>query len=52
MKALIERDGDRIVGFTMIEREAPEAMAVVQMAMLAGLPYTALRCHSHTRADG
>jgi hypothetical protein len=43
MKALIERDGDRIVGFTMIEREAPEVMAVVQMAMLAGLPYTALR---------
>jgi pyruvate/2-oxoglutarate dehydrogenase complex dihydrolipoamide dehydrogenase (E3) component len=43
MKALIERDGDRILGFTMIGPEAGEVMAVVQMAMLAGLPYTALR---------
>jgi pyruvate/2-oxoglutarate dehydrogenase complex dihydrolipoamide dehydrogenase (E3) component len=43
MKALIETDGDRILGFTMIGPEAGEVMAVVQMAMLAGLPYTALR---------
>jgi pyruvate/2-oxoglutarate dehydrogenase complex dihydrolipoamide dehydrogenase (E3) component len=43
MKALIERDGDRILGFTMIGPEAGEVMAVVQMAMLAELPYTALR---------
>ena len=43
MKALIEGDGDRILGFTMIGPEAGEVMAVVQMAMLAGLPYTALR---------
>ena len=43
MKALIEADGDRILGFTMIGPEAGEVMAVVQMAMLAGLPYTALR---------
>src|SRR5216683_2807330 len=43
MKALIERDGDRILGFTMIGPDAGEVMAVVQMAMLAGLPYTALR---------
>jgi pyruvate/2-oxoglutarate dehydrogenase complex dihydrolipoamide dehydrogenase (E3) component len=43
MKALIEAEGDRILGFTMIGPEAGEVMAVVQMAMLAGLPYTALR---------
>jgi pyruvate/2-oxoglutarate dehydrogenase complex dihydrolipoamide dehydrogenase (E3) component len=43
MKALIEADGSRILGFTMIGPEAGEVMAVVQMAMLAGLPYTALR---------
>jgi pyruvate/2-oxoglutarate dehydrogenase complex dihydrolipoamide dehydrogenase (E3) component len=43
MKALIETDGDRILGFTMIGPEAGEVMAVVQMAMLAGIPYTALR---------
>jgi pyruvate/2-oxoglutarate dehydrogenase complex dihydrolipoamide dehydrogenase (E3) component len=43
MKALIEADGDRILGFTMVGPEAGEVMAVVQMAMLAGLPYSALR---------
>ena len=43
MKALIEADGDRILGFTMIGPEAGEVMAFVQMAMLAGLPYPALR---------
>ncbi len=43
MKALIETDGDRILGFTMIGPEAGEVLAVVQMAMLAGLPYIALR---------
>jgi pyruvate/2-oxoglutarate dehydrogenase complex dihydrolipoamide dehydrogenase (E3) component len=43
MKALVEADGDRILGFTMIGAEAGEVMAVVQTAMLAGLPYTALR---------
>lgn len=43
MKTLIEQDGDRILGFTMIGPEAGEVMAVVEIAMLAGLPYTALR---------
>jgi pyruvate/2-oxoglutarate dehydrogenase complex dihydrolipoamide dehydrogenase (E3) component len=43
MKALLETDGDRILGFTMIGSEAGEVMAVVEVAMLAGLPYTALR---------
>jgi pyruvate/2-oxoglutarate dehydrogenase complex dihydrolipoamide dehydrogenase (E3) component len=30
-------------GFTMIGAEAGEVMAVVQTAMLAGMPYTGLR---------
>ena len=43
MKALVQADGDRILGFTMIGAEAGEVMAVVQTAMLAGMPYTGLR---------
>ena len=43
LKALIEERGDRILGFTAFGAEAGEVMAVVQVAMLAGLPYTALR---------
>jgi pyruvate/2-oxoglutarate dehydrogenase complex dihydrolipoamide dehydrogenase (E3) component len=43
MKALVEADGDRILGFTMIGAEAGEVMTVVQTAMLAGMPYTGLR---------
>ena len=43
MKALIERDGDRILGFTAFGAEAGEVMAVVQLAIGACLPYTALR---------
>ena len=36
-------DSDRILGFTMIGPEAGEVMAVVQAAMLAGMPFTGLR---------
>ena len=43
LKALIERDGDRILGFTALGVEAGEIMAAVQVAMAAGLPYTILR---------
>ena len=42
MKALVGED-DRILGFAMIGPEAGEVMAVVQTAMLAGIPYTVLR---------
>jgi pyruvate/2-oxoglutarate dehydrogenase complex dihydrolipoamide dehydrogenase (E3) component len=42
-KALIELTGDKILGFTMVGPEAGEVMASVQVAMMAGLPYTALR---------
>jgi pyruvate/2-oxoglutarate dehydrogenase complex dihydrolipoamide dehydrogenase (E3) component len=43
MKALIDSASDRILGFTMLGADAGEVIAVVQTAMLAGLPYTALR---------
>ena len=43
MKALVAAREDHILGFTMIGAEAGEVVATVQMAMLAGLPYTALR---------
>ena len=43
MKVLVAADDDRILGFTMIGSEAGEVMAVVQTAMLAGLPYQKLR---------
>jgi pyruvate/2-oxoglutarate dehydrogenase complex dihydrolipoamide dehydrogenase (E3) component len=39
MKALVGEKDDRIVGFTMIGAAAGEVMAVVQTAMLAGVPY-------------
>jgi pyruvate/2-oxoglutarate dehydrogenase complex dihydrolipoamide dehydrogenase (E3) component len=39
MKALVGEKNDRIVGFTMIGAAAGEVMAVVQTAMLAGVPY-------------
>jgi pyruvate/2-oxoglutarate dehydrogenase complex dihydrolipoamide dehydrogenase (E3) component len=43
MKALVEANGERILGFTLIGAEAGEVMTVVQTAMLAGMPYTGLR---------
>jgi pyruvate/2-oxoglutarate dehydrogenase complex dihydrolipoamide dehydrogenase (E3) component len=43
LKALVERGGDRVLGFTAFGVEAGEIMAAVQVAMAAGLPYTALR---------
>ena len=43
MKALIDANSDHILGFTMLGADAGEVIAVVQTAMLAGLPYTGLR---------
>ncbi|MGE0159794.1 MAG: FAD-dependent oxidoreductase [Gemmatimonadales bacterium] len=43
MKAVLDGSSDRILGFTMLGHGAGEVIAVVQMAMLAGTPYTALR---------
>ncbi len=43
MQALVDKQSDRILGFTMFGPEAGEVMAVVQTAMLAGMPYLGLR---------
>jgi pyruvate/2-oxoglutarate dehydrogenase complex dihydrolipoamide dehydrogenase (E3) component len=43
LKALVETDSDRILGFTAFGVGAGEIMAAVQMVMIAGLPYTVLR---------
>ena len=43
LKALIDTESDRILGFTALGIEAGEIIATVQVAMLAGLPYTVLR---------
>jgi pyruvate/2-oxoglutarate dehydrogenase complex dihydrolipoamide dehydrogenase (E3) component len=43
MKALVEANSDRVLGFTAFGVGAGEIMAAVQIAMIAGLPYTALR---------
>ncbi len=43
VKALVEAHSDRILGFTAFGVGAGEILAAVQIAMIAGLPYTALR---------
>jgi pyruvate/2-oxoglutarate dehydrogenase complex dihydrolipoamide dehydrogenase (E3) component len=43
LKALVEVDNDHILGFTGLGVDAGEVLSSVQIAMVAGLPYTALR---------
>jgi pyruvate/2-oxoglutarate dehydrogenase complex dihydrolipoamide dehydrogenase (E3) component len=43
LKTIVEADSDRILGFTAFGVGAGEILAAVQVAMIAGLPYTALR---------
>lgn len=43
IKALIDVNSDRILGFTAFAVDGGEIMASVQTAMMAALPYTALR---------
>jgi pyruvate/2-oxoglutarate dehydrogenase complex dihydrolipoamide dehydrogenase (E3) component len=43
LKALIDTESDRILGFTALGAAAGEIIAPVQIAMLAALPYTVLR---------
>jgi len=43
VKALVEADSDRILGFTAFGVGAGEILATVQIAMIAGVPYTVLR---------
>jgi pyruvate/2-oxoglutarate dehydrogenase complex dihydrolipoamide dehydrogenase (E3) component len=43
LKALVEIDSDRILGFTAVAVDGGEIMSSVQIAMIARLPYTAFR---------
>jgi pyruvate/2-oxoglutarate dehydrogenase complex dihydrolipoamide dehydrogenase (E3) component len=43
LKCLVAHDSDRILGFAAFGVGAGEIMGCVQLAMLGGLPYTALR---------
>jgi probable pyridine nucleotide-disulfide oxidoreductase len=43
MKAIVDTQTDRMLGFTMLGSNAGEVVATVQMAMLGNLPYTAVR---------
>jgi pyruvate/2-oxoglutarate dehydrogenase complex dihydrolipoamide dehydrogenase (E3) component len=43
MKTIIDADSDSILGFTAFGPEAGELMGTIQLAMLAGIPYTKLR---------
>ena len=43
LKALVEADSDRILGFTGFGVDVGEVLSSVQIAMMGGLPYTALR---------
>ena len=43
LKCLVERDSDKIIGFTAFGVGAGEIMGCVQIAMLGGIPYTVLR---------
>ncbi len=43
LKALVAKDSDRILGFTGFGVGAGEVMSAVQIAMVGGVPYTAMR---------
>jgi pyruvate/2-oxoglutarate dehydrogenase complex dihydrolipoamide dehydrogenase (E3) component len=42
-KVVVEDDTDKILGASILAAEGGEVMSVIQVAMRAGLPYTALR---------
>ncbi|PYI67849.1 mercuric reductase [Arthrobacter livingstonensis] len=42
-KAVVERGTDKILGVSLLGHESSEVIAVVQMAMLGGLPYQQVR---------
>ncbi len=43
MKVLVDLDTDRLLGAAVLGHEGGEIMSVLQVAMMGGLPYTALR---------
>ena len=55
LKAVVDADTDQVLGASILAAEGGEVMAVIQVAMRAGLPYTALRdmvFTHHTMAEG
>jgi pyruvate/2-oxoglutarate dehydrogenase complex dihydrolipoamide dehydrogenase (E3) component len=42
-KAVVDADAGQIPGASILAAEGGEVMSVIQVAMRAGLPYTALR---------
>jgi pyruvate/2-oxoglutarate dehydrogenase complex dihydrolipoamide dehydrogenase (E3) component len=43
MKAVVDADTGQILGAAVLGIEGGEIMAVLQMAMMGGVPYTAIR---------
>lgn len=43
MKAIVDRDSHKILGCAVLGIEGGEVMSMLQLAMMGGLPYTALR---------
>jgi pyruvate/2-oxoglutarate dehydrogenase complex dihydrolipoamide dehydrogenase (E3) component len=43
LKAVIDAESDKLLGASILAADGGEVMAVIQVAMQAGLPYTALR---------
>ncbi len=43
MKAVVDRESDEIIGCAILGIEGGEIMGAIQIAMMGGLPYTALR---------
>jgi len=43
MKAIVNSKNNQILGAAILGLEGGEVMAILQVAMLAGLPYTVLR---------
>ena len=43
MKAIVDADTDLILGAAILGIEGGEVMTVLQMAMMGGVPYTAIR---------
>ncbi|MHB1297258.1 MAG: mercuric reductase [Gemmatimonadaceae bacterium] len=43
LKAVVDADSDRLLGASILSAAGGEVMAVIQVAMSAGLPYAALR---------
>jgi pyruvate/2-oxoglutarate dehydrogenase complex dihydrolipoamide dehydrogenase (E3) component len=43
MKAIVDQDTDRILGCAILGIEGGEVMAVLQMAMMGGVGYKAIR---------